>query len=349
MSLARQPQTPLRGRNPVARTISVLALGNWGTALGNHLARAGNTVIGWSHDQEIVRSINQKHRNPSCLTDTTLASTLRATTDLNEALQAELVLLAFPSHALGEMVPKICTAACAGSSVFLSVIKGFESSSLKTPLQLLANAGVAPERTAVLSGPSFARDIVIGKPAGVVVASASAERAQEIAALFTGPTFKAYTSTDPLGVELGGSIKNVIALAVGISDGLGLGDSARGGLITRGLAEMTRLARALGAEERTLFGLSGLGDLVMTSTCDTSRNRTVGLRLGRGEELSAIVKAIGSAVEGVTTAPLVLKLAQERGIEMPITEQVTLLVAGKTSAAAVTRALLSRPVRSELD
>ncbi len=328
------------------QSISVLALGNWGTALANHLSQRGHNVIAWGHEDSIISAINQTHRNPKSFSEVELEPSLHATSSLEEALQAEILIMAFPASALGKVVPKLCVRP---GTIVVSVIKGFEEGALLTPLQYAEQVLGNRARYAVLSGPSFATDIIHGKPASVVVASKDEATAKCVADLFAGGVLRVYTSTDPIGVEIGGAVKNVIALAVGICDGMRLGDSARAGLITRGLAEMIRLGTALGADPRTLTGLSGLGDLVMTATCDTSRNRSAGLRLGQGEKLSSILREIRSVVEGVHSTPLVLELAKRCNVEMPITLQVARVLAEETSAPDAARALISRPMRRELE
>ncbi|RMG41293.1 MAG: NAD(P)-dependent glycerol-3-phosphate dehydrogenase, partial [Candidatus Dadabacteria bacterium] len=300
--------------------ISVLGLGNWGTALANHLAQAGYLVTGWSIESDIVESINKNHINCRYQSGTTLSSNLRATSELVEALDNQIIVLVVPSDALSDVLPRVNLEE---GSLLVSAVKGLEKSSLKTPLQYARQVLGDKVKLSVLSGPSFAVDVVAGKPCGVVAASEHEEDARLTANIFSHGNMRVYISTDPLGVELGGILKNVIALAAGISDGMGLGDSARAGLITRGLAEITRLAVAMGANEKTLSGLSGLGDLVMTASCDTSRNRTVGLRLGRGEKLQKIIDTLGSVAEGVKTAPLVMQLAENYGVEMPITFEMS--------------------------
>ena len=326
--------------------ISVVALGTWGTALANHLAQRGHAVVGWSHDPQCVASVNCAHRNSKCVSEVELHPALRATPQIEEALEAEVVIMAFPSSALGEIMPKL---RMREGSILVSAIKGFEETTLLTPLQFAEKMWGARASYAVLSGPSFAKDIIRSNPAGVVAASKSEEVARQVADLFMGGSLRVYTSTDAVGVEVGGAVKNVIALAAGICDGLHLGDSARAGLITRGLAEMVRLALALGADARTLAGLSGLGDLVMTATCDTSRNRSAGLRLGRGEKLPAVLREIGTVVEGVHTTPLVLELAKRHNVEMPITAQMAKVLSGESSPADAVRALLTRPMRREIE
>lgn len=327
-------------------SVSVLGLGNWGTALANHLAMKGLDVLGWAIEEPIVASINGSHRNSHYLSDVTLSPRLRATSTLSDCLGADFLVLVVPARALADVVRKV---QAAPKTILVSAVKGMEPSSLSTPLQFAEKNLPSPCELAVLSGPSFARDVVLKKPCGLVAASKNENAARAVAELFTSESMKVYTSNDPLGVELGGIVKNVIALAVGVSDGLGLGDSARAGLITRGLAEMIRLAQVMGADPRTLAGLSGLGDLAMTATSDLSRNRTVGLRLGRGEKLAEIIASLGSVAEGVSTTPLILELASRHAVDMPITAQVARLVKAEVSPVEAVRALLSRPMKREVD
>jgi len=326
------------------RAISVLGLGNWGTALANHLALKGHDVLGWSIEHDVVAGINSSGRNIRFLSTIQLSPNLKATSSLEEALGRETLIVAVPSMALTDLTPKLNAPE---SALVVSAVKGVEEITLATPLAHIESLHPARYRLAVLSGPSFARDVVVQRPCGVVAASQDELVARAVAELFTSDSMKVYVSTDPLGVEIGGITKNVIALAVGVSDGLGLGDSARAGLITRGLAEMMRLAEAMGADRQTLAGLSGLGDLSMTATCDTSRNRTVGLRLGKGEKLDAIVASLGSVAEGVSSTPLVMKLAVRHNVEMPITVHVSKLLNGEMSAQELVKSLVSRPMRRE--
>lgn len=325
--------------------VSVLGLGNWGTALAQHLASKGIGVLGWCKNPEMAASINERHRNDYYLSGVQLSPNLTATTSLDEAAQREVLVLAFPSTALQEVLSRLPKQ---GSKILVSAIKGLERESLQTPLDYAATVLESSDGVA-LSGPSFARDVVAQRPCGVVAASRSEEAAKRVAEIFSSESMRVYTSSDALGVELGGVVKNIVALAAGVVDGLGLGDSARAGLITRGLAEMMRLAQAMGAEVLTLSGLSGLGDLIMTATCDQSRNRTVGLRLGRGEKLDAILASLGSVAEGVTTTPLVRRLSERHGVEMPITAHVEKLLAGQVSAQEMVKSLLARPLRKEFD
>lgn len=320
--------------------LGVIGLGSWGTALAQHLCAKGFEVIGWSRDAEAVAALNSTHRNPHFLPERELDPKLNATTELDEVLERSVVVVALPSHTLGELGPKL---GGTKAEVFVSAIKGLERGTLETPLQAFERYLPASCGLATLSGPSFARDVVAGKPCGIVAASKRPEVAERVADLFNNGSMRVYTSNDAIGVELGGVVKNVVAIACGVIDALGLGDSARAGLITRGLAEMMRLAGALGAQPITLSGLSGLGDLVMTATCDQSRNRTLGLRLGRGDTLSQILATLGSTAEGAETAALVLELGKRNGVELPITEHVVALLEERITAPQFVGNLMARP------
>ena len=326
--------------------VSVLGLGNWGTALAHHLASKGISVLGWAIEKEIIRGINEEKRNPRYLSDAPLNSELRATGDLAEALRAPVLVVVLPAAVLVEFLPKI---KAAPGTVIVSATKGLESKSLRTPLQFAKDLFGSAYNLAVISGPSFARDVVRQKPCGIVAASANEAVARQVAELFSSQAMKVYMSTDPLGVELGGITKNVIAFAAGVSDGMGMGESARAGLITRGLAEMMRLATAMGADRQTLAGLSGLGDLAMTATSDLSRNRTVGVRLGRGESLQAIIDSLGSVAEAVTSTPLILRLGEKYKVDMPITSQAAKLLRGEASPEQLAKELIARPLKREFE
>lgn len=325
-------------------SIGVVGLGNWGTALGHHLAVKGHPVIGWAREPEIVAGINAEHRNPLYLKSADICSTLKATADIHQALNCEVVLVAVPSSAL-DTVAELRT--IAPNKLVISAIKGLEHARLSTPLQFLETLIGDANRLAVISGPSFAVDVVANRPVGLVAASKSESTARKVAELMTAEWLRAYVSVDPLGVELGGVVKNVIAVAAGVCDGLEFGESARAGLITRGLAEMTRLAVAMGADARTLSGLSGLGDLAMTATSRTSRNYTVGFRLGKGEKLADIIATLGSVAEGVSTTPLVIELSKRHQVELPISTAVSRLLSGSVTAVEMAKALISRPIKSE--
>lgn len=325
-------------------TCAVLGLGNWGTALANHLSAKGHEVLGWSIDPAVVDSVNAEHRNPMFQQGVVLSPSLRATGELARACEASLIVLAVPSSALHEIVPQLTVKA---GTVLVSAIKGLDKATLLTPLQYLGCHVKVPVQKVVLSGPSFAADLVWHRPVGIVSASEDEAAARQVAEMFTSQSMRVYISTDPLGVELGGVLKNVVALAAGVCDGMELGESARAGLITRGLAEITRLAVAMGAKEQTLMGLSGLGDLAMTAASATSRNRTVGYRLGRGEALHHILQTIGSVAEGVSTTPLMLELGKRYSVELPIAEAVGAVLSGSATPQEIARSLILRPIRRE--
>jgi glycerol-3-phosphate dehydrogenase (NAD(P)+) len=262
--------------------------------------------------------------------------------DLAACRDADATIVALPARAWREVVPKL------EARILISAAKGLDKETASTPLSFVVKElGRAPDLSAVVSGPSFASDLEGQRPLSMVAASASQETAMAVADMLSSPSVRLYASTDPLGVELGGILKNVIAIAAGVSDALGYGPSARAALISRGLAEMTRLSCALGAHSQTLFGLSGLGDLIMTATEDQSRNRTVGLRLGRGEKIHEITSSLGATAEGVTTAPLAQKLARNAGIDVPITDHVVKLLNLEIEAAQMASGLMSRPLKRE--
>ena len=325
-----------------AKKIAVVGLGAWGSALAVHCARLGHSVTGWSRDTSFVREINDTRQLKTAGIVVTIPANLKATTNLADLEDADLTIVALPASAWGEVLPNLKARA------IVSATKGLEKDSSLTPLSFAhQRCGFAESSLAVLSGPSFASDLIAGRPLSVVVGSKSEQLALEVATSLSSPSLRVYTSHDPLGVELGGILKNVVAIVAGVSDSLGYGPSARAAIISRGLYEITTVAVALGAEERTLTGLSGLGDLIMTATENQSRNRTVGLRLGKGEKLPDVIKTLGSTAEGVSSAPLVLALAQKRNIPVPITEQVVRLMNGEIRATEVARALMTRPLKSE--
>jgi len=324
--------------------VGVLGLGHWGTALAEHLASSGHEVVGWDKESAVVSGIKNDHMNPNALTDIELSHNLTASYDIKDAASQPFVVLTVSSSAMGIVLKMVNLQP---GTILVSAIKGLDGETLETPIQLAKRLLPANIGLACLSGPSFAKDVVAGKPCSVVSASSDEKIARAVAELFTARNFRAYTSTDTLGVELGGVLKNVIAVAAGASDGLELGDSARTAVMTRGLHEITRLAVAMGAQERTLAGLSGMGDLMMTASSALSRNRTVGFRLGRGERLESILNNLGSVAEGVKTAEIVEKLSQRYQVEMPISERVLKLIRGVMTPEELLRDLLARPIKSE--
>ncbi len=330
--------------------VAVLGTGAWGTALAIHLARVGHQVAWWDHNAARATAMRRDRRNPSHLRDFELAPNIAPTPDLAAAVgEADIVVPVVPSHALREVLTR--AAPDVGPAAALAIAtKGLEDGSHMTVAEVAASVcPSAVDRIAVLSGPSFALEVARGLPTAVVAAGL-APTTQRVAAAFHGDRFRVYTSEDVVGVCLGGSLKNVMAIAAGVADGLGLGHNAIAGIITRGLAETGRLATARGGQSAlTLMGLAGLGDLVLTCTGHLSRNRRVGVALGQGRPLSAILEELGEVAEGVGTARNAVALAETSGVELPITEQVhAMLDRGRPPMIALA-ALLGRERRAERD
>ena len=307
--------------------VGVVGSGSWGTALALLLAKQGHPVRLWSFEPEVATAINDRHENPY-LPEVPLPDEIRATPRLEEALEgAEIVLSVSPS----QFVRSVMTDAAGyipEAAIVVSASKGIEVDTHLRMDQVLGEvlAPSAMDRFVALSGPSFAREVACETPTAVVVGSQSPEAARRVQSIFQTPSFRVYTNPDVIGVELGGALKNVIAVAAGVAAGLGFGDNTSAALITRGLAEMTRLGVAMGAERATFSGLAGMGDLVLTCTGGLSRNRTVGYRLGQGEALDDILGDMKAVAEGVQTAEAVHGLARRLEVEMPISEQVYAIV-----------------------
>lgn len=332
--------------DPIGR-IAVLGAGSWGTALAALLARSGLDVCLWGRREAALQQHEEHTENPRYLAGIALPSSLRYSTDLACAMDTvDSVLVVVPSHAFVETLEKIAPWA-AGLRGIAWATKGFEPGS-GSFLHEVADrvVGVAMPK-AVVTGPSFAREVALGLPSAVTVHSDHPEFAQVVARALHGPQFRAYTGSDIRGAELGGAMKNVLAVATGICDGMQLGLNARAGLITRGLNEMLRLNHCLGGRAETIIGLAGLGDLVLTCTGDLSRNRRLGLALGQGVELDAAVSAIGQVVESIQTADEVMRLAHRHGLDLPISEQVQAVLHGDTTPHNGLRALLGRDQKPE--
>lgn len=330
---------PPQGRS---RRIAVVGVGAWGSALALHCARAGHSVIGWTREDGVVESAQRTGTFSFAGKTLPVPPNLTITSNLADLADADLTIIALPARAWGEVVPLLKT------KVIISATKGLEKDSGLTPLSYAAGKlNIPRDRLAVISGPSFASDLIAGHPISIVAGSTSDALALEVATTLSNETLRVYTSNDPIGVELGGILKNVVAIASGVSDSLGYGPSARAALITRGLAEMATLATAMGANFKTLAGLSGLGDLLMTATEDQSRNRAVGLALGKGGKLADVLKSLGSTAEGVSSAPLVQKMAREKGVEIPITDHVVKLLLGELAPSELAKPLMTRPLRGE--
>ncbi|MBN7138380.1 glycerol-3-phosphate dehydrogenase [Lysobacter enzymogenes] len=327
--------------------VAVIGAGSWGTALAALIARHGHPTVLWGRDPDVAAAIGARHENPRYLPGIALPDALRATTDLAAALAgADLVLVVTPSHAFAETLRALAPHRPAHAGVAWAT-KGFEPGSgrfLHEVAEEVLGAGVP---LAVVTGPSFAKEVAQGLPTALTVHSDDADFAQSVADALHGPAFRAYTGDDMLGAELGGAMKNVLAVATGVADGMQLGLNARAGLITRGLNEMLRLNQAIGGQPETLMGLAGLGDLVLTCTGDLSRNRRLGLALGRGQSIEDAVREIGQVVESVQTADEVMRQAERHGIELPISSAVREVLHGRITPSDGLRQLLAREQKPE--
>jgi glycerol-3-phosphate dehydrogenase (NAD(P)+) len=327
--------------------IAVLGAGSWGTALAIRLANNHNTVRLWGHDPAFMHSLATERRNRKYLPEAGFPDNLEVEADLARAIgDSNDVLLVVPSHAFREVI--------AAAKPFFTertriawATKGLEHRSGMFMLEVLEDEVGDRHPAAVVSGPTFATEVAAGLPTAVTVASTNPTFANDLAARLHGHVMRVYTSDDVTGVQLGGTVKNVLAIAAGITDGLRLGANCRAALITRGLAEMVRLGDAMGARRETLMGLSGVGDLILTCTDDQSRNRRLGLALGHGKTLELAVEEIGQVVEGFNTAREVMQLAHRYRVELPISEQVYRVLTDGLSPSAAVDNLLAREVRSE--
>ncbi len=335
-----------------ASSVAVLGAGSWGTALAALIARHGHPTTLWGRDAVMVEAIATRHENSRYLPGIALPESLRATGNLAEALAgADLVLVVVPSHAFTQTLHTLAPLRPAHAGVAWAT-KGFEPGSGRflheVAGDILGNSGLGNDvPLAVVTGPSFAREVAAGLPTALTVHSEDPVFCQQVADTLHGPAFRAYTGDDMRGAELGGAMKNVLAVATGVADGMGLGLNARAGLITRGLNEMLRLNIAIGGRPETLMGLAGLGDLVLTSTGDLSRNRRLGLALGRGQSLDDAVREIGQVVESIQTADEVMRQADAHGVELPISSNVRDVLHGDISPAEGLRRLMAREQKAE--
>ena len=326
---------------------AVLGAGSWGTALALHLNRAGHDVRLWARDPSLVAEIGQSRANRRYLPDVPLPAGIAVTSDVGEAVRdASYVVVAIPSHGLRAVV-RGAAPSLRDPPVIGSAAKGLEEYTLARMSQALADETRGAHPIVVLSGPSFAAEVARGLPTAVLAASSDAAAAACVLEHFRGPAFRLYASDDVIGVELGGALKNVIAIAAGAVEGLGLGHNSMAALITRGLAEISRLATAEGGRRETLAGLGGLGDLVLTCTGDLSRNRGVGIELGRGRRLDDILAGMHMVAEGVRTTRAALALGARHGIELPIAAQMGKVLDGTCSPRAAVEALMVRRQKSE--
>lgn len=332
----------------VARsTITVLGAGSWGTALAMQLARNGHQVRLWGRNGERVREMQRTRQNSQYLPGISFPATLQAESELELALSAvDRILLAGPSHAFADQIRQVQKWLTPATGLFWAS-KGFEPGSGRLLHDVALDILGADIPLATITGPSFAREVAEDRPTAVTVAASTAAFGEAIAALFHGGSFRAYYSDDLVGAGLGGAVKNVLAVATGVCDGMALGLNARAALITRGLAEMMRLGRAMGADPRTLMGLAGMGDLVLTCTGELSRNRRLGLALGQGLTVTQAIEEIGQVVEGVKTAEEVMRLARRYDVELPICEQVHGMLYRDWNAHKGVSVLLNRELKHE--
>lgn len=339
------------------QSVSVIGAGSWGTALAILLARKGINCLLWARNPDVALELQTKRENPKYLSGFTFPDGLQITSSLHDAVcAADILLMVVPSHGMRDVLNAILRILYDFNRVdsikaVISASKGIENTTLLTMTQVMKQVLPASLHgsLAALSGPSFAKEVAQGLPTAVTIAAPNVELAFELQRLFSTENMRAYASTDLMGVELAGALKNVIAIAAGICDGMGLGDNARAALITRGLAEITRLGVRLGANPMTFSGLAGLGDLVLTCTGALSRNRYVGLELGRGGKLKDIVAGMNMVAEGVKTCASVWNLACLHQVSMPITEQVYRVLYEDRDSHSAVQELLTRPLVQEFD
>lgn len=333
------------------RNVTIIGAGSFGTALATVLDTAGNNVQIWGREREIVDSINNDHKNPSYLPDLELPDTIRAYNDLEHCLKnQDMILFATPSHTLREMAAKI-KPCLDGHEILVTVSKGIENDTFKTMSQILIEVmeGVTLEdNIGVLYGPSHAEEVGALKPTTVVAAAYSTRTARLIQETFLTPMFRVYINNDVIGVEIGGSVKNIMAIAAGVIDGAELGDNAKAALITRGLHEMKRMGTLLGAHPDTFSGLTGMGDLIVTCTSTHSRNRYVGQQIGQGRKLDEIIKSMNMVAEGVKTTKSVHDWAVKNGIDMPITAAAYKVLFENVDPKDALNTLMTRDPKDEI-
>ncbi|GMV51370.1 MAG: Glycerol-3-phosphate dehydrogenase [NAD(P)+] [Nitrospirae bacterium] len=334
---------------PAKQRVSVIGAGAWGTALARHVAEKQLPVCLWAYESDVVESIEQRRENHRYLPGVALPSGLSATTSLEEALaEADYLVFAVPSHVaravLRRMAPLLSL-----PLPLISATKGIEEETLQLMTQVMQEElpAAMQDFLLVLSGPSFAAEVSQGQPTAISLAGLHADLVKQTQSLFMTPSFRVYADDDVIGVQLGGALKNVMALAAGVVDGLELGHNARAALITRGLAEMIRLGAAMGADPRTFYGLSGVGDLILTCTGPLSRNHSVGMRLGRGEGLAAILGSMQAVAEGVRTAKAALGLARRYDVDMPIVQEVNAVLFAEKSCRQAVGDLMEREAKGE--
>ncbi|MEO8069873.1 MAG: NAD(P)H-dependent glycerol-3-phosphate dehydrogenase [Acidobacteriota bacterium] len=334
---------------PSGRQAAVLGAGSWGTALAVHLGSSGCGVSLWGRDRELVEQMRARRANATYLDGVSFPDSVRATAGIDDALRgARYVVLAVPSHGLRGVL-RSAAASIAPGAIVISATKGLENDSLLRMSEVVIEETGGRHSVVVLSGPSFASEVARRLPTALVAASADAAAVQAVQEEFRAPYFRLYGSDDVAGVELGAALKNIIAIAAGVVESLELGHNALAALITRGLAEISRLSSAMGGRRETLAGLSGLGDLVLTCTGSLSRNRHVGLELGHGRPLADILGSMRMVAEGVRTTTAALALGRRCGVELPIASQMEEVLAGRQTPRDAVTSLMLRPQREELD
>ena len=329
--------------------LTILGTGSWGTALAQTFSINFKNVLLWGINKEVVDTINIENKNTKYFPEIILNKNIKATLSLQEAISfSEIIIIAIPSQAIRETLRKVGISFFK-NKIFISASKGIEISSLKLVSQIIKEETyLAEENIFVLSGPSFAKEVALGLPTAITLAG-DLKKAEELQKFLNTENFRTYITDDIKGIEVGGAVKNVIAIATGVSDGLGLGNNARAGLITRGLYEMTKIATFFGGRKETLYGLSGMGDLVLTATGDLSRNRKFGNLIGQGLPVSQALKKVGQVVEGYKTVKALNKLVLEKDIELPINDAVHSVLYENLSPKEAVKMLMSRQPKKEFD
>ncbi len=328
------------------KTLSILGSGSWGTALAQAFSKNFENVLIWGRDEKTVEDINLKNVNEKYLPDIKLSSNISASTDINTVIsKGNIVIIAVPTQRVREVLEKVSNKKI--NKPVISASKGIEISTLKLVSQIIEDVlDIEKEDIFVLSGPSFAKEVALGLPTAVTLAGEE-EYAEKLQEVLNTNSFRLYVSTDINGVQIGGAVKNIIAIATGASDGLGLGNNARASLITRGLYEMTKIAKLFGGKPETLYGLSGLGDLVLTATGNLSRNRTFGYLLGKGLSIEEAFEKVGQVVEGAKTVKAIKKLAEKHNIELPISEVVYKVIYEHLPPKEAVKILMQREPKKE--
>ena len=328
---------------------AVLGAGSWGTALAIQLGRVGHDVALWGRDRALIEEMSGRRANPTYLPDVSFPPSLEPVADLDEALaDAQHVIVAIPSHGLRAAVRAAAPFIPSGA-VMVSATKGIEADTLQRMSEVISEETASRHPVVVLSGPSFAAEVARELPTALVAASTDDAAVRSVQEEFRGPTFRLSGSSDVVGVEIGAALKNIIAIAAGVTESMSLGHNAMSALITRGLAEISRLACAMGGHRESLAGLSGLGDLVLTCTGALSRNRPVGIELGRGRPLDEILAGMRMVAEGVRTTSAALALGERHGVELPIAAQMQEVLSGRLTPKAAVGNLMLRPQRGEHD